>query len=68
MSDSNIEVIQRYQNKVLERIFSAPWYVRNNDHRDLGIVTVTGIIAKFADSHEKDFKITLTSKHPDFST
>jgi hypothetical protein len=37
-SDSNIEVISRYQNKVLKCIVNAPWYVRNSDlHRDLGI-------------------------------
>jgi hypothetical protein len=52
-SDSNTEVIQSYQNKVLKRIDSAPWYVRNSDHRDLGIETVTELIAKFANSHEK---------------
>jgi hypothetical protein len=53
-SVSNIQVIQRYQNKVLKCIVNAPWYVRNSDlHRDLGIETVTDIIAKFANFHEK---------------
>jgi hypothetical protein len=53
-SNSNIQVIQRYQNKVLKCIVNAPWYVRNSDlHRDLGIETATDIIAKFAKSHEK---------------
>jgi hypothetical protein len=53
-SDSDIEVIQRYQNEVLKCIVSAPWYVRNSDlHRDLGIETVTDIIANFASSREK---------------
>jgi uncharacterized protein YeeX (DUF496 family) len=52
-SESNIQVIHRYQNKVLKCIVNAPWYVRNCDHRDLGIETVTDIIAKFANSHEK---------------
>jgi uncharacterized protein YeeX (DUF496 family) len=52
--ESNIQVIQRYQNKVLKCIVNAPWFVRNSDlHRDLGIETVTDIIAKFAKSHEK---------------
>jgi uncharacterized protein YeeX (DUF496 family) len=47
-------VIQRYQNKVLKCIVNAPWYVRYSDlHRDLGIETVTDIIAKFAKSHEE---------------
>jgi uncharacterized protein YeeX (DUF496 family) len=53
-SDSNIQAIQCYQNKVQKCIVNAPWYVRNSDlHRDLGIQTVTDIIAKFANSHEK---------------
>jgi hypothetical protein len=50
-SDSNIQVLQRYQKKVLKCIVNAPWYVRNSDlHRDLGIEIVT---VKFANSHEK---------------
>jgi hypothetical protein len=52
-SDSNIEVIQHYQNKVLKCIVSAPWYIRNSDHRDLGFEMVADIIAKFTDSHER---------------
>jgi uncharacterized protein YeeX (DUF496 family) len=53
-SSGAASVIQRYQNKVLKCIVNAPWYVRNIDlHRDLGIETVTDIIAKFATSHEK---------------
>jgi uncharacterized protein YeeX (DUF496 family) len=52
-SDSN-QVIQRCQNKVIRCTVNAPWYVRNNDlHRDLGIETITDIIAKFDKSHEK---------------
>jgi hypothetical protein len=56
-SDSNIEVIQRYQNKVLKCIVNAPWYVRNSDHRDLGVETITDIIAKFANSHEEALEL-----------
>jgi hypothetical protein len=53
-SDSNIQVIQRYQKKVLKCIVNAPWYVRNSDlPRDLGIETVTDIISKFAKYNEK---------------
>jgi hypothetical protein len=49
-SDSNIQMIQRYQNKVLKCIVNAPWYVQNSDfHRDLGIETE--IVAKFAKYH-----------------
>jgi hypothetical protein len=40
-SDSNIEVIERCQNKVLKCIVNAPLYVWNSDlHRDLRIETV----------------------------
>jgi hypothetical protein len=53
-SDSNIQMIQRYQNKVPKCIVNAPRYVRNSNlHCDLGIEMVTDIIAKFANSHEK---------------
>jgi hypothetical protein len=53
-SESNVQVIQRYQNKVLKRIFNAHWYVQNSDlYCDFGIETVTDIIAKFAKSHEE---------------
>jgi hypothetical protein len=48
-SDSNIQVIQPYQNKLLKCIDNGPWYVRNSDlHRDLGIETVKDTIAMFA--------------------
>jgi uncharacterized protein YeeX (DUF496 family) len=48
------KLCQRYQNKVLKCIVNAPWYIRNSYlHRDLGIETVTDIIAKFAKSYEK---------------
>jgi hypothetical protein len=48
----NIQVIQRYQNKVLKCIVNAPWYVRNSDlHRDLGIETIADIIVKFTNAH-----------------
>jgi hypothetical protein len=53
-SDSNIQVIQRFQNKVLKCIVQAPWYIRNSDlHRDLGIETVTDINTRLAVSHKK---------------
>jgi hypothetical protein len=47
-------VIRRYQNEVLNCIDSALWYVRNSDlYGGLGFETVTDVIAKFANSHEK---------------
>jgi hypothetical protein len=53
-SDSNIQVIQLFQNKVLKCTVNALWYFRNSDfHRDLGIEKVTDIITEFVKSHEK---------------
>lgn len=53
-SKSNIQVIQRFQNKALRNIVDAPWYCRNRDiHRDLQMDTVDQTIAKFASSHEQ---------------
>jgi hypothetical protein len=66
-SDSNIQVIQRYQNKALKCIVNAPWYFGISDlHRDLGIETVTDIIAKFAKSYEKRLQNHINFKRPDF--
>jgi hypothetical protein len=53
-SNSSIQVIQRFQNKVLKCIVQAPWYIRNSGlHRDLKIETVTDIITGLANSHKK---------------
>jgi carbonic anhydrase len=50
---SNINIIQRFQNKVLRVIVDAPWYVGNSDlHRDLNIGTVIDIIKKMAHNQE----------------
>ena len=52
-SDSNIKIIQSFQNKVLRSIVGAPWYVRNSDiHRDLGIPMVKEEIKRYAGKHE----------------
>lgn len=48
-SNSNIEILQRYQSKTLRSIVTAPWYVRNDViHRDLNISTVKEEISKFS--------------------
>jgi hypothetical protein len=53
-SDSNIQVIQRLQNKVLKCIVEAPWYIRNSGlHRDLRVETVIDIITRLASSDKK---------------
>jgi hypothetical protein len=50
---NNINIIQRFQNKVLRDIVDAPWYVRNSDlHRDLNVESVTDTIKKMAQNHE----------------
>jgi hypothetical protein len=62
-SDSNIQVIQRFQNKVLKCIVQAPWYIRKSDlHRDLGIETVTDIITRLASSHKKKLQNHINSE------
>lgn len=51
---SNIDIIQRFQNKVLRSIVDAPWYVRNSNlHKDLGMETVDQTIRRVARSHEE---------------
>lgn len=50
---SNIQMIQRFQNKVLRCIVNAPWYIRNDNlHRDLAMEPVSQIIKKYAEAHE----------------
>jgi len=40
-ADSNLRILQRFQNLVLRRITGAPWYVTNEQlHNDLEIATV----------------------------
>ena len=51
---SNRGIIQRFQNKVLRNMVSAPWYIRNNDlHRDLQVDVVSSEIQRFAQKHEE---------------
>ncbi|KAL1497326.1 hypothetical protein ABEB36_008308 [Hypothenemus hampei] len=53
-SKNNIEIIQRFQNKVLRTIVNAPWYCRNSDlHRDMEMDTVRQTIHNFARRHEQ---------------
>jgi len=50
---SNIDIIQGFQNKVLRHMVIAPWYIRNNDlHRDLQVDVVSSKIQRFAQKHE----------------
>jgi hypothetical protein len=51
---SNTDIIQRLQNKVLRNTVDAPWYIRNADlHRDLQMEVVKNEIGKFAKKHEE---------------
>jgi hypothetical protein len=50
---SNVNIVQRFQNKVLRHMAGAPWYIRNNDlHRDLQVDVVTSEIQRFAQKQE----------------
>jgi len=59
-SSSNIEIIQRYQSKMLRLITQAPWYVTNQIlHRDLRVAPVREIFKEKAKVHRKTL-----SSHP----
>ena len=54
MQRSNVDIIQRFQNKVLRNIVNAPWYIRNSDlHRDLEVDVLSSEIQRFAQKHEE---------------
>jgi len=51
---SNIDIIQRFQNKVLRNVVNAPCYIRNCDlYRDLEVDVVSNEIQRFAQKHEE---------------
>jgi len=51
---SNTDIIQRIQNKILRNLAGAPWYIRNADlRRNLQMEIVTNEIGKFAKQHEE---------------
>ena len=46
---SNIEIIQRFQNKVLRIITNAPWYISNDRiHSDLNIPSVIDEVRRYS--------------------
>ena len=56
VKQSNIDIIQRFQNKVLRNIVDAPWYFRNVElHRYLQMELVMNEIGKFARKNEERF-------------
>lgn len=66
-SDSNIQIIQRFQSKLLRNITDAPWYVTNKIiHNDLTIPTVKDEIRKYSlkyqtrlEAHTNDLAINI---------
>ena len=51
-SNSNIEILQRFQSKTLRSLIDAPWYVTNEIvHCDLKILTVKEEISKFSNRY-----------------
>jgi len=53
-SNSNIEILQRFQNKVLRSIVNAPWCVPNTIlHTDLQIPTVKAEITNFSTKYQE---------------
>jgi hypothetical protein len=52
-SNSNIEILERFQSKVLRLIVNAPWYVANSVIRkDLRIPTVKEEISRFSSHYD----------------
>ena len=59
-SKSNIEIIQRYQSKLLRTMINAPWYVSNHTlHTDLRIPYVRTVFQERITKHR-----TLLTSHP----
>ena len=53
---SNVDIIQRFQNKVLRNIVDAHWYIRDADiHREIQMGMVTNETGKFANKNEERF-------------
>lgn len=51
-SNSNIEILQRYQSKTLRLITDAPWFIKNtNIHSDLRIPTIKEEIKNFSERY-----------------
>lgn len=51
-SNSNIEIIQRYQSKTLRLIVQSPWFITNDAiHNDLKIPTVKEVIKTFSEKY-----------------
>lgn len=52
-SNSNVEIIQRYQSKTLRMILGAPWFVSNQTlHNDLKVPTVLEEARRFTENYK----------------
>lgn len=52
-SNSNLEIVQRFQNKVLRIITSAPWYVSNNIiEKDLQVQSIKTEVTKYSEKYK----------------
>lgn len=50
--NSNIEILKRFQSKVLRILVDAPWFITNDiTRRDLDISTVKEVIGKYASKY-----------------
>ena len=57
-SNSNLEILQRFQNKVLREIVDAPWYVPNTVlHKDLSVSTVREEIKKCSVKYSRRLQV-----------
>ncbi|KAJ8704396.1 hypothetical protein PYW08_013120 [Mythimna loreyi] len=53
-SHSNLEILQRYQNKVLKTLVNAPWFTRNTEVHDyLEMPTVKEEIERSSEAYKK---------------
>ena len=58
---SNRNIIQRFQNRILRGIVDAAWYIRNDNlHKDLDVETVDSVIKSMLKVMNSDFNGTST--------
>jgi len=63
-SNTNIEILQRFQNKILRIIFDAPWYITNDTlHHDLNMPYIRNKIRRHCQRYADRMK-----EHPNIFT
>jgi len=65
VADSNVEIIQRFQNKYLRIIVNAPWYVTNDTLQHLNVPYARDEIKKLRDTSTdwRNIPTHVTPKH-----